>query len=233
MVGTGRGAENGILIKSGDALETSYKISAIVFDKTGTLTHGKPEVTDIVLAEGRDAQRMLTFAAALERNSEHPLAEAVVARAKADRLELPDVEGFSAWPGHGVEGTVMGVRVVFGNRKLMISDGMDISAFEAQIAALEDEGKTVMLVGANGSKLLGMIAVADTLKPNSAEAIKRLQDLNVAVYMITGDNRRTAAAIAQQAGIQPDAHTRRGSSREQGARGRQASVSGHDGCYGR
>ena len=106
MVGTGRGAENGILIKSGDALETAYKISAIVFDKTGTLTHGKPVVTDIILAEGHDATHMFTLAAALERNSEHPLAEAVVARAKDDGIELPSVEGFSAIPGHGVEGTV-------------------------------------------------------------------------------------------------------------------------------
>jgi Cu+-exporting ATPase len=201
MVGTGRGAENGILIKSGDALETAYKISAIVFDKTGTLTHGKPEVTDIELAEGHDVTRVFTLAAALERSSEHPLAEAIVARAKADGIDLPAVVGFSAIPGHGVEGTVMGRRVAFGNRKLMAREGIDISAFETRIAALEDEGKTVMLVGVEGAKLAGMIAVADTLKDNSREAVARLGSMGVEAYMITGDNRRTAEAIATQADI--------------------------------
>jgi len=203
MVGTGRGAENGILIKSGDALETAYKISAIVFDKTGTLTHGKPEVTNIELAEGHDATRVFTFAAALEKNSEHPLAEAVINRAKADNIEIPAVENFSAVPGHGVEGIVDGKRVAFGNRKLMAREGIDISRFEDRIATLEDEGKTVMLVGVNGQKLAGMIAVADTLKPNSAEAVARLQDMGVKVFMITGDNRRTANSIARLVGI-PD-----------------------------
>ncbi len=201
MVGTGRGAENGILIKSGEALETAYKISAIVFDKTGTLTHGKPEVTNIELAEGHDATRVFTFAAALEKNSEHPLAEAIINRAKADNIVIPAVEGFSAVPGHGVEGTVDGMRVVFGNRKLMAREGIDISRFEDRIAELEDEGKTVMLVGVNGQKLAGMIAVADTLKPNSAEAVSRLQDMGVKVFMITGDNRRTANSIARLVGI--------------------------------
>ena len=201
MVGTGRGAENGILIKSGDALETAYKISAIVFDKTGTLTHGKPEVTNIELAEGHDAARVFTFAAALEKNSEHPLAEAIINRAKADNIEVPAVENFSAVPGHGVEGTVDGKRVVFGNRKLMAREGIDISRFEDRIAELEDEGKTVMLVGVNGAKLAGMIAVADTVKPNSAEAVARLQEMGVKVFMITGDNRRTANSIARLVGI--------------------------------
>jgi len=204
MVGTGKGAENGILIKSGDALETAHHLSAIVFDKTGTLTHGKPVVTDIELADGHDVGRVFTLAAALERNSEHPLAEAIVARAKEDGIELPDVEGFSAVPGHGVEGTVMGMRVAFGNRRLMTHEGIDISAHEARISALEHEGKTVMLVGVNNEKLAGMIAVADTLKPNSTEAVARLAKMGVEVYMITGDNRRTAEAIAKQAGISPD-----------------------------
>jgi Cu+-exporting ATPase len=204
MVGTGKGAENGILIKSGEALETAYKIKAIVFDKTGTLTHGKPVVTDIELAEGHDVTRVFTFAAALERNSEHPLAEAIVARAKADGIDFPAVEGFSAVPGHGVEGTVSGMKVAFGNRKLMAREGIDISRFEERIATLEAEGKTVMLVGVNGAKLAGIIAVADTLKDNSKEAVARLTNMGVAVYMITGDNRRTAEAIAAQAGIAPD-----------------------------
>ena len=198
MVGTGKGASYGILIKNGEALENAYKISAIVFDKTGTLTHGTPEVTDIELAEGHDTARVFTMAAALERNSEHPLAEAVVARAKADGIELPDVEGFSAIPGHGVEGTVMGMRVAFGNRKLMAREGISIEAFEPRICALEDQGKTVMLVGVNGAKLAGMIAVADTLKPNSAEAVAALGKMDVETFMITGDNFRTARAIAQR-----------------------------------
>jgi Cu+-exporting ATPase len=204
MVGTGRGAENGILIKSGDALETAYKIKAIVFDKTGTLTHGKPEVTDIVLASGSDERRMFALAAALERNSEHPLAEAVVNRAKADGIELPPVAVFSAVPGHGVQGMVDGRPVTFGNRKLMERDGINIAKYEERITKLEDEGKTVMLVGVDGTTLSGIIAVADTLKPNSAEAVTRLQDMGVKVFMITGDNRRTAEAIASQAGIPAD-----------------------------
>ncbi len=201
MVGTGKGASYGILIKNGEALENAYKISAIVFDKTGTLTHGTPEVTDIELAEGHDTARVFTMAAALERNSEHPLAEAVVARAKQDGIELPDVEGFSAIPGHGVEGTVMGMRVAFGNRKLMAREGISIEAFEPRICALEDQGKTVMLVGVNGAKLAGMIAVADTLKPNSAEAVEALGKMDVETFMITGDNFRTARAIASEAGL--------------------------------
>ena len=204
MVGTGKGAENGILIKSGDALETAYKIKAIVFDKTGTLTHGKPVVTDVELAEGHDVDRVFKLAAALERSSEHPLAEAIVAHAKATGVELPDVEGFTAIPGHGVEGTVLGKRVAFGNRRLMARENIDISAFEQRIATLESEGKTVMLVGVDGQKLAGMIAVADTLKDNSREAVARLTKMGVQVYMITGDNRRTAEAIAAQAGIAPD-----------------------------
>jgi len=147
---------------------------------------------------------MFSMAAALERNSEHPLAEAVVNRAKADEITLPEVEGFTAVPGHGVEGNVNGMRVAFGNRKLMVREGIDISAFETRIAELESEGKTVMLVGVNGAKLAGMVAVADTLKPNSAEAVARLTKIGVEVFMITGDNRRTAEAIAREAGIAPD-----------------------------
>ncbi|NTU71212.1 MAG: heavy metal translocating P-type ATPase, partial [Coriobacteriia bacterium] len=204
MVGTGRGAENGILIKSGDALETAYRISAIVFDKTGTLTHGEPEVTDVELADGHDTNRMFGFAAALEKNSEHPLAEAVVAHAKLRGIEFADVEGFSAIPGHGVEGTVNGMHVAFGNRKLMVREGIDVSAYADRISELEGEGKTVMLVGVNREKLAGMIAVADTVKPNSAEAVASLQESGVKVFMITGDNRRTAEVIAAQVGIPAD-----------------------------
>jgi Cu+-exporting ATPase len=204
MVGTGKGAENGILIKSGDALETAYKIKAIVFDKTGTLTYGKPVVTDIEPAEGHDPARMFGFAVALERNSEHPLAEAIMARALADGVEVQAVKDFTAIPGHGVEGTVGDAKVAFGNRRLMAREGIDASAFEDRISELEAQGKTVMLVGVNGERLAGLVAVADTLKLNSQEAVARLTKMGVQVFMITGDNRRTAEAIAAQAGIRPD-----------------------------
>jgi Cu+-exporting ATPase len=203
MVGTGKGAENGILIKSGDALETAYKIKAIVFDKTGTLTHGKPVVTEAEPFPGFDGPTFFRLAAALEKSSEHPLAEAIVARAAADQVELAPVAGFSAIPGHGVEGVVEGRRVALGNRKLMIREGVDVSAYAGRIEQLEGEGKTVMLTAIDGAAA-GLIAVADTLKDNSKEAVARLTKMGVQVYMITGDNRRTAEAIASQAGIAPD-----------------------------
>jgi Cu+-exporting ATPase len=147
---------------------------------------------------------MFALAAALERNSEHPLAEAVVNRAKADGIELPSVAVFSAVPGHGVQGMVDGRPVTFGNRKLMERDGISIAKYEEQVSKLEDDGKTVMFIGVDGTTLSGMIAVADTLKPNSTEAVTRLQNMGVKVFMITGDNRRTAEAIASQAGIPAD-----------------------------
>jgi Cu+-exporting ATPase len=203
MVGTGKGAENGILIKSGEALETAYKLSAIVFDKTGTLTHGKPVVTESESFPGFDAADMFRLSAALERSSEHPLAEAIVNHAKDSGVELPEVTGFSAVPGHGVEGIVAGRKVALGNRKLMEREGVDVAAFASRIERLEGEGKTVMLTAVDGAAA-GLIAVADTLKPNSTEAVAQLTKMGVEVYMITGDNRRTAEAIAKQAGIAPD-----------------------------
>ncbi len=205
MVGTGKGAENGVLIKSGEALETTHKTKAIVFDKTGTLTHGKPVVTEYELfAEDGAVTRdeFFRLAAALERSSEHPLADAIVNHAKETGVALPDVSGFAAVPGHGVEGDVEGRRVVLGNRKLMARDGVEISRWAARIEQLEGEGKTVMLTAIDGAPA-GLIAVADTLKENSREAVERLGKMGVEVYMITGDNRRTAEAIAAQAGIDP------------------------------
>ncbi|MDP2234716.1 MAG: heavy metal translocating P-type ATPase, partial [Actinomycetota bacterium] len=203
MVGTGKGAENGILIKSGDALETAYKIKAIVFDKTGTLTYGKPIVTEAEPFNGFDRAEYFRLAAALEKSSEHPLAEAIVNHAKETGVVLSEVVGFSAVPGHGVEGVVEGRRVALGNRKLMVREGVDISAYSTRIEQLEGEGKTVMLTAIDGVAA-GLIAVADTLKDNSKEAVARLTKMGVQVYMITGDNRRTAEAIASQAGIKPD-----------------------------
>ncbi len=203
MVGTGKGAENGILIKSGDALETAYKIKAIVFDKTGTLTHGKPVVTEAEPFTGFDRAEFYRLAAALEKSSEHPLAEAIVNHAKETGVVLSDVAGFEAIPGHGVEGVVEGRRVALGNRRLMVREGVDVSAYSARIEQLEGEGKTVMLTAIDGAAA-GLIAVADTLKDNSKEAVARLTKMGVEVFMITGDNRRTAEAIASQAGIKPD-----------------------------
>jgi Cu+-exporting ATPase len=203
MVGTGKGAENGILIKSGDALETAYKIKAIVFDKTGTLTHGKPVVTEFGPFGSFDRMDFYRLAAALERSSEHPLAEAIVNYANENGMTLGEVTGFEAVPGHGVEGIVEGRRVALGNRRLMAREGIDITEYEARIERLESEGKTVMLTAVDG-QAAGLIAVADTLKDNSKEAVDRLTKMGVAVYMITGDNRRTAEAIASQAGIKPE-----------------------------
>ena len=203
MVGTGKGAENGILIKSGDALETAYKIKAIVFDKTGTLTYGKPVVTEFGPFGSFDRMEFYRLAAALERSSEHPLAEAIVNYANENGLVLGDVTGFEALPGHGVEGIVEGRRVALGNRRLMEREGVDIAEFAGRIERLESEGKTVMLTAIDG-QAAGLIAVADTLKDNSKEAVERLTKMGVAVYMITGDNRRTAEAIASQAGIKPE-----------------------------
>jgi Cu+-exporting ATPase len=203
MVGTGKGAESGILIKSGDALETAYRIKAIVFDKTGTLTHGRPVVTESEAFPGFQHEEFFSLTAALEKSSEHPLAEAISQRARETGTDLPEVAGFVAVPGHGVEGMVAGRRVLLGNRKLMARDSIDVSAHLSRMEQLEGEGKTVMLAAVDG-RAAGIIAVADTLKPRSAEAVDRLTKMGVQVYMITGDNRRTAEAIAAQAGISPD-----------------------------
>lgn len=191
MVGTGLGAEHGILIKDAESLETAHKIDTIVFDKTGTLTQGKPEVTDIV-------GDVLQLAASLEKGSEHSLAEAIVKKAEQEKLVLSTVEGFKAIPGHGVEGVLGGKRVVLGNRKLMAKEKIEV--FEEDIEKLENEGKTVMMLGVNG-KLAGLIAVADTIKESAKEAVKKLRDMEIDVVMITGDNQKTAEAIAKQAGI--------------------------------
>jgi Cu+-exporting ATPase len=208
VVGTGKGAENGILIRSGEALERAYKLDVIVLDKTGTLTRGKPEVTDIVLAatpgDGARAPRgeneLLRLAASAERGSEHPLGEAIVEEAKSRKLELLDVSHFSAIPGRGVEATVGGADVLLGNRRLLDEREYSLDGLEATSDRLAQEGKTPMFVVADGS-VAGIIGVADVLKPDSAAAVRSLQALGLEVYMITGDNQRTAEAIARQAGI--------------------------------
>jgi P-type Cu+ transporter len=202
MVGTGKGAEHGILIRSGESLETAHRIRTVVFDKTGTLTKGKPEVTDIISHQPSAISReqLLRLAASLERGSEHPLGEAIVTRAKGEGLVLGEVQGFEAVPGHGVQGKVDGRTVLLGNAKFMRDSGIALGGMEVQAERLAGEGKTPMFVAVDGW-VAGVIAVADTIKASSVEAIRALHRLGIGVVMLTGDNQRTAAAIAGQAGI--------------------------------
>lgn len=200
MVGTGKGAENGILIKGGEALETTHKINTIVFDKTGTITEGKPEVTDIVPVEGVQSGRLLQIAASGEKGSEHPLGEAIVRGAEKEKLELLKVDQFEAIPGHGIEVVIEGSKVLIGNKKLMDDKQISLASLKETSDRLAGEGKTPMYVAMNGA-LSGIIAVADVVKESSAKAIKKLQEMGIEVAMITGDNRMTADAIAKQVGI--------------------------------
>jgi len=202
MVGVGKGAENGILIKSGEALETVHKLKVIVFDKTGTLTKGEPEVTDIIPLNSStlDEKRLLQFAAVAEKNSEHPLGEAVVKKANEWKLEIGNVDFFNSFPGQGVEVEYEGTKILLGNRKLMQVNSLNIDSVEEKMQKLEEAGKTVMLVAVNNEPV-GLIAVADTLKEHSAEAVSTLRQMGLEVVMISGDNERTAKAIAKQAGV--------------------------------
>ncbi|VVB93930.1 putative copper-exporting P-type ATPase A [uncultured archaeon] len=199
MVGTGKGAENGILIKGGEVLEKAQKLDTIVFDKTGTLTKGEPALTDVIAVKGAENE-VLKLAAIAEKGSEHPLGEAILKGAKLRGIDVPDAEEFSALPGRGVEVKYGGKKVLIGTRKLMTEYGMDITPHSGRLEELEQEGKTAMLVAVD-NEIAGIIAVADTLKENSAEAVRELHDMGFSVAMITGDNRRTADAIAKQAGI--------------------------------
>ena len=200
MVGTGKGAENGILIKGGEALETAHRITTIVFDKTGTITEGKPEVTDIITIEGIKRERLLSLAASGEKGSEHPLGEAIVRGAQKENLEFLPVEAFEAIPGHGIEVVIDKTKVLIGNKKLMDQRNISLDELKDKSDLLAKEGKTPMYVAIN-SRLSGMIAVADVVKESSAKAIKKLQSMGIEVAMITGDNRKTAEAIAKQVGI--------------------------------
>lgn len=199
MVATGKGAEQGILIRGGEPLEAANKIQAIVFDKTGTLTKGKPEVTDIVAFKGSEND-VLKIAASLEQGSEHPLAESIVKHARDNGLTLESSDGFKAIPGHGVEGTIDGQSYFLGNRKLMQREKISIEEIDSTLQALENGGKTAMLL-ATKKIVIGIIAVADTVKETSKEAVEQLQRMGIEVYMITGDNARTAHAIATSVGI--------------------------------
>ena len=200
MVGTGKGAENGVLIRSAEALETAHQVRAIVLDKTGTLTQGKPVVTDLVAANGVGERELLYLAASAERGSEHPLGEALLARAKDLGLALGDAAEFAAVPGHGVEASVDGHRVILGNSKFMADRQVALDSLAERAATLAGEGKTPMYVAVDG-KLAGIVAVADTLKPHSREAVQELRRLGLQVVMLTGDNRRTAEAIARAVGV--------------------------------
>ena len=200
MVGTGKGAEYGILIKGGETLETTHKINTIVFDKTGTITEGKPEVTDIIPAAGFSSERLLQIAASGERGSEHPLGNAIVRGAEKENLEFIKVERFEAIPGHGIEVVIEGINILIGNRKLMDERDISLGELGSQSDRLAGEGKTPMYIAVN-NMISGIIAVADVVKESSAKAIKKLQAMGIEVAMITGDNRKTAEAIAKQVGI--------------------------------
>ncbi len=201
MVGTGKGAEHGILIKGGEPLEAACSITAVVFDKTGTITKGKPQVTEVISAGLTDETEILAITASLEKLSEHPLAEAIYGYAQEETVALKTVEQFKAIPGHGVEGAIAGVRYFFGNRKLITARlKLSIDIVQPKLVQLEEQGKTAMLL-ATEQELLGVIAVADTIKETSKEAIAKLQNLGIETYLLTGDNQRTAFAIAQQVGI--------------------------------
>jgi Cu+-exporting ATPase len=201
MVGTGKGAENGILIKGGEHLEMTYKLDAVVLDKTGTITKGQPEVTDVVTLGSMESIETLRFAAIAEKSSEHPLGTAISERGKNEFGTVPDPEQFEAIPGRGIRAVVDGREVFIGTRKLMQEINISADPAEDAVAKLEDEGKTAMLM-AVGGKLEAILAVADTLKESSKEAIEDLKKMGIDVYMITGDNKRTAAAIAKQVGIE-------------------------------
>lgn len=212
MVSTGKGAESGVLIRSGEALETAHKLNAIVLDKTGTLTLGKPKVTDVIVAtrEGEhqgvaalkpmSPDGLLSLIASVERFSEHPLGQAIVQRATERDLRLAEVSGFSALTGHGVRARVDNREVVVGNTKLMVDEHIPLDGLENLSRTLSDEGKTAMFAAVDGEPA-GLVAVADTLKPEAVRAVQALKKLGIEVYMLTGDNERTAAAIAKQVGI--------------------------------
>lgn len=200
MVGTGRGAESGILIRGGEALETTHKLDTIVLDKTGTITKGEPEVTDILPLAGFDELELLRLAASAEKGSEHPLGEAIVKRAEQDQLELAGLGDFLAIPGKGIKVQIEGRELLLGNPLLLTEHEISVQPLVEQISQLAREGKTPMLVAID-KQAAGIIAVADTVKDNSAQAIKVLRKLGLKVVMLTGDNRQTAEAIARSVGI--------------------------------
>ncbi|MGM9951226.1 MAG: heavy metal translocating P-type ATPase [Lysinibacillus sp.] len=201
MAGSGRAAELGILFKGGEHLESTHHIDTVVLDKTGTVTNGKPVLTDVIVGEGMDEQRFLSLVGSAEKQSEHPLAEAIVQGVEKRGIPLAGAEKFEAVPGYGIKAGIEGNEVLVGTRKLMAQHQVDIASILPQMERLETEGKTVMAASING-RYAGLVAVADTIKETSKQAIRRLQEMNIDVIMLTGDNERTAQAIAGQVGIQ-------------------------------
>jgi Cu+-exporting ATPase len=200
MVGTGKGAEHGVLIKNGEALERAHRIDTVLLDKTGTLTRGEPVVTDVVAAPFSSPEEVLRLAASAERSSEHPLGEAVVKAALEKKLELSPSSDFNAIPGQGIEALVEGKKLFLGNLKLMQERGFSLNGLDKKASSLFEQGQTVMFLGWDGH-LAGIIALADTLKPGAKEALQMLHGMGIETAMLTGDNRRTAEAIAREAGI--------------------------------
>jgi Cu+-exporting ATPase len=200
MVGTGKGAENGILIKGGEALERAHKLDTIVFDKTGTLTEGTPKLTDVFAVSGREESEVLFIAATAEKGSEHPLGEAIVRGADERKISLAEAKNFRSIPGKGIEAYLEARKILLGTRKLMEENSIPFEGMEAEMRKFEENGKTAMLV-AFGGEAIGLVAVADTLKENSKEAIETLTKMGIEVVMITGDNAITAGAIAGEVGI--------------------------------
>jgi len=200
MVGTGKGAENGILIKSGEALETAYKIKTVVFDKTGTITKGKPVLTDLIAYGNYDENELLKIAASVENDSEHPLAEAIVNEAKEKNIEIKPYEKFRAMPGYGIRATFEGKEVQIGNRKLMENRKINVEISQKDYDILSNEGKTPMYISID-NELAGLVAVADVIKETSKEAIEKLKKMGIKTIMLTGDNEKTAKFIAKQVGI--------------------------------
>jgi len=200
MVGTGRGAENGVLIRGGEALETAHKLTTVVMDKTGTLTRGEPSVTDIVAFGSQNESEILRYCASAEKGSEHPLGEAIVNKAREENITLAEAEDFHAVAGHGIEATIDGKTVVMGNEKLMGERGIRLNGLDRAAAELSGQGKTPMFVAID-QKAAGIVAVADTLKESSKETVEALHRMGIEVVMMTGDNRRTAEAIAREIGV--------------------------------
>ena len=200
MVGTGKGAENGILIKGGEALELSHKINTIIFDKTGTITEGKPKVTDIITSEGIEEGYLLEIAASAEKNSEHPLGEAIVRYGMEKDINFKNLENFKAIPGHGIEVIIDNKKILLGNRKLMKERNISLLNLENKSDELAREGKTPMYISIDNN-IGGIIAVADVVKESSKKAIETLHEMGIKVAMVTGDNKKTASAIASQVGI--------------------------------
>ena len=200
MVGTGKGAENGILIKGGQYLEATHKVKTVVFDKTGTITEGKPHVTDIVSKGGFSADELLLLAASAEKRSEHPLGQAIVNEGAAKNIALVEPARFTSITGQGIFAEIDGKNLLIGNERLMVENNIDTAASAADSASLAEEGKTPLYIAING-KVEGIIAVADVIKPTSRAAVEKLKKMGIDVVMITGDNKRAALAVAKQAGI--------------------------------